>query len=266
MTETKKEKIQDEKKIKESPAGDFGVVLEDMLKAGVHFGHRVSSVYPKMKPYIYGVRNNIHIINLEESAKKFNEALQYIEKLVSKGGNLLVVGTKIQIKDLSKSFAEECGLSYVSERWIGGTFTNFGTIKKRVEYFKELEKEKKEGGLEKYKKKERIKIEKEFEKLKAKFTGIKNLEKLPDAIFVLDVKKDVLAVREALAKGIKVVGIVDTNVDPSLIDYPIPANDDAVSSIKYILEKTKEVVLKSKPKEDVKEVVLKTEPKEVSKV
>ncbi|MCK5044772.1 30S ribosomal protein S2 [Candidatus Parcubacteria bacterium] len=225
---------------------DFGIDLDEMLKAGVHFGHRASQIHPKMKPYIYGTRSAVHIISLEATAEKFEEALRFIEKLIADEKNLILVGTKIQIKNLAKGFAEECGFSYVTERWIGGTFTNFETIKKRVEYFKDLEKKKAEGGLEKYKKKEKIKIDKELQKLKTKFGGIKDLEKLPNAIFVLDVKKDILAVKEAKIKGVKVIGIIDTNVDPGLVDYPIPANDDALSSIKYILEKAKEIVLKAK--------------------
>jgi len=137
-------------------------------------------------------------------------------------------------------------LPYVAERWLGGTFTNFEVIKKRIEYFKDLEKKKTEGELEKYPKTEKAKIDRQLRNLELKFGGIKNLEKLPDAIFVLDMKKDAAAVKEAKMKGIKVIGIADTNVDPTLADFPIPANDDAISSVKYILDKVKEVILKTK--------------------
>jgi len=235
MIETK-EKI---KKIKEV---DFKLDTEEMAQAGVHFGHRTSRVHPKMKPYLYGVRNTVHIIDLEKTKEKFEEALKFIQELISENKILLLVGTKIQVKDLVKEIAKDCGLPYVNERWLGGTFTNFETLKKRIEYFKDLEKKKAEGELEKYTKKERAKIDQELRDLERKFGGIRDLEKLPDAIFVIDMKKDDLAVKEAKMKGVKVIGISDTNVDPTLADYPIPANDDAISSVKYILEKVKEVI------------------------
>jgi len=232
MTETKENKID--------------LNLEEMAKAGLHFGHRTSRIHPKMRPYLYGVRNTVHIIDLEKTAEKLKEALKFVETLVSEGKTLLLVGTKIQVKDLVKSAATECVLPYVAERWLGGTFTNFETIKKRIEYFKDLEKKKTEGELEKYTKKERAEIDKELKDLELKFGGIKNLEKLPEAIFVIDMKKDILSVKEARMKGIKVIAISDTNCDPTLADYPIPANDDARSSVKYVLDKVKEAILKAK--------------------
>jgi len=217
-----------------------------MAEAGLHFGHRASRVHPRIKPYLYGVRNTVHIIDLEKTAERFKEALEFIRKLISENKTLLLVGTKIQIKDLVKDIAKDCDLPYINERWLGGTFTNFKTIKKRIEYFKDLEAKKKKGELEKYTKKERAEIDKELRNLEIKFGGIKELEGLPEAIFVLDMKKDALAVKEAGRKGIKIIGIADTNVDPTLADYPIPANDDAISSVKYILDKVKGVILKAK--------------------
>jgi len=201
-----------------------------------------------MKPYLQGVKNTIHIIDLEKTTEKFTEALKFIQEISSKGEIILLVGTKIQIKDLIENTAKECGLPYVNQRWLGGTFTNFEIIKKRIEYFKGLEEKKEKGELEKYTKKERMKIDQELENLKMKFEGIKNLSRLPDAVFVCDMKKDELVIKEAKRKGIKAIGICDTNVDPTLADYPIPANDDAISSVKYILGKVKEVVVKAKPK------------------
>jgi small subunit ribosomal protein S2 len=227
---------------------DFNLDLDEMQKAGLHFGHRTSNVHPKMMPYLQGVRNTVHLVNLEKTAEKLAEALKFIQNLVSEGKVLLLVGTKIQVKNLVKETATECGLPYVSERWLGGTFTNFGAIKKRIEYFKNLEKQRDAGELEKYTKKERNKINQELGKLEIKFGGIKNLEKLPDAIFVLDMKKDFLTTKEARETGVKVIGVSDTNIDPTLADFPIPANDDAISSVKYILDKIKEVILKAKPK------------------
>lgn len=228
---------------------EFNLNLEEMAKAGLHFGHRTSKIHPKMMPYLEGVRNTVHIIDVEKTKEKFNEALRFIQQLISENKILLLVGTKIQIKDLVKEIAVECGLPYVNERWLGGTFTNFGVLTKRVEYLKELEQ--KLGDLEtmeKYTKKEKAQMNEELRELKLKFDGIKNLERIPDAIFLFDMKKDNLAVKEARVKGVKVVAISDTNTDPTLADYPIPANDDAISSLKYIAEKVKEAILKAKSK------------------
>ena len=222
--------------------------VEEMQTAGLHFGHRVSRLHPKMKPFVSGIKNNVHIIDLEKTSEEFKKALTFISKMVADGKTILFVGTKIQVKQFVKSNAETSGMPYVIERWLGGTFTNFETIAKRVAYFKELESKKASGELEKYTKKERAKIDQELRELESKFSGIKNLEKLPDAIFVVGMEKDILAVKEAQKKEIKVVAIIDTNIDPTQADYPIPANDDAISSVKYILEKVKEVILKAKPK------------------
>jgi len=223
-------------------AEKFDINTEEMAKAGLQFGHRTSRVHPQMKPYIFGAKNTIHLIDLEKSAEKLREALDFIKKIISEKKTLLLIGTKIQIKDLVKQTAQECQLPYVNERWLGGTITNFETIKKRITYFKDLENKKKMGELAKYTKKERAKIDKELKDLEVKFEGIKNLEKIPEVIFVLDMKKDELAVKEAKKKGVSVIGIADTNINPKLADYPIPANDDAISSVKYILERVKEVI------------------------
>lgn len=237
---------------------EFNINPEEMARAGLHLGHRTFRVHPKMEPYLAGIRNTIHIIDLEKTAEKLKEALKFIQEIIREGKVLLVIGTKIQIKDLVKDFAKECNLPYVAERWLGGTFTNFETIRKRIEYFKDLEKKKREGELEKYTKKERAKIDEILKELEIKFGGIKNLEKLPEVILVLDMKKDELAVKEAKMKGVKIIGIAHTNTDPTLADFPIPANDDAISSMKYILDKMKEAILKVKgeikiKKEETKE-------------
>lgn len=234
-------------KTEEIGKDDFGINVEEMTQAGLNFGHRTSKTNPKMKPYIESVKNTIHIIDLNRTAEKLKEAFQFIKTIISENKILLLVGTKIQIKELVKNTAVECGLPYVNERWLGGTLTNFNTIKKRIDYFKDLQAKREKGELEKYTKKERAKIDKELRDLGVKFGGIKNLEKLPDAVFILDIRKDDTAVREARRKNIIIIGISDTNTDPSLVDYPIPANDDAISSVKYILEKVKEVILKNKP-------------------
>ena len=234
--------------VEEKEKEDFKIDTEEMARLGVHFGHRTSRINPKIQPYLFGVRNTVHIIDLEKTREKLIEALEFIQKLVSEDKILLLVGTKIQVKDLVKKTAEECKLPYVNERWLGGTFTNFGTILKRIEHFKDLEKKKATGELEKYTKKEKAKFDQELQDLEKKFGGIKDLTRLPDAVFVCDMIKDKLAVKEARMKGIKVIGICDTNTDPTLADLPIPANDDAISSVKYILEKVKETIINQRSK------------------
>ncbi len=216
-------------------------ITQEMIVAGLHFGHKTSKTHPKMKPYIAGVRNTVHMFDLAKTKDKLQKAQEYIQSLRAEGKTLLLVGTKIQIKNLVKETAMACGLPYVSDRWIGGTFTNFGTIAKRTEYFRGLEKKKEAGELEKYTKKEQLGIAEEMKNLELRFGGIKNLAKLPDAIFICDLDKNQLALREAKDKGIPVVAIVDTDIDPTLVDYVIPANDDAQSSVRYILNKLQEL-------------------------
>ncbi|HOK00670.1 MAG TPA: 30S ribosomal protein S2 [Candidatus Pacearchaeota archaeon] len=225
---------------------DLKLNTEKMIEAGLIFGHKKSKTHPKMKKYISGVKNDIHIFDIEKTSEKLKEALNFIYELVSNNKTILFVGTKIQIKDILKDFANEVNCPYINERWCGGTFTNFEIVRKRIEYFKNLELKKEKGELEKYTKKEQMKLDKKIKELEKKFGGIKNLEKLPDAIFILDIKKDYTALLEAKKKGIPVIAIVDTNVNPDLVNYPIPANDDAISSIKYILDVVKEVILKAK--------------------
>ena len=220
--------------------------LQEMETSGLHFGHRVSRLHPKMKPFVSGVKNNVHTIDLEKTSKEFDKALKFVAKLASEGKTMLFVGTKIQMKQMVKANAEASNMPYVIERWLGGTFTNFETILKRVQYFKELENKKATGELEKYTKKERSLFDKELEILRKKFEGVKHMTRLPDAVFILDVKKDITCAHEARKKGIKIVGVVDTNIDPALADFPIPANDDAISSISYILEKVSETINNNK--------------------
>ena len=244
---------------KEKGKIDFGISAEEMVKAGLHFGHKSSKIHPKMEPYLYGVRNGIHIIDLEKTKEKLGEALKFIKELISENKVLLVVGTKVQAKKLVEDFAKECGLLYVSERWLGGTFTNFGVIKKRINHFKDLEDKKTKGELEKYTKKERGKIDLELRGFERKFGGIRDMEKLPDAVFVLSIEKDNLVIKEAREKNVKVIAVSDSNTDPTVADYPIPANDDALSSTRYILDKTKEVILKAKSEAKTKKKETKEE-------
>ena len=217
-----------------------------MTEAGVNLGHKVSKLHPKMKPYVSGIKNNVHIFDLEKTTKELEKALAFISKIVSEGKTIVFVGTKIQLKGIVQLAAEECGVPYVTERWLGGTFTNFETIQKRVTYFKDLEKKRESGELEKYTKRERLDFDREIAKLKVKFEGVRSMSKLPDAVFIFGIDKDITCAREAKRKGIKIVAIVDTNVNPDIVDYPIPANDDAISAVGYIIEKVKETIISSK--------------------
>jgi small subunit ribosomal protein S2 len=227
---------------------NFNLNVEEMTKAGLQFGHKKAKIHPKMKPYLFGVRNTIYLIDLAKTQDKFEAALRYVEGLTAEGKSMILVGTKTQFKKMVKDAATEMGLPYVNERWLGGTFTNFKIIKKRLDYFKELERKKAAGEFDKYTKKEQAEIGKQIKDLAKKLGGIKNLDKMPDAIFIVDMKKDKLAVKEAKMNNIKVVGITDVNIDPEAADFPIIANDDSISSVKYILDKLKEVVVASKPK------------------
>jgi len=234
------------KEIKKELEPAVSVSIDEMLSCGLGVGHTVSRLHPKMKSYVSGVKNNTNIFDLEKTAKELNKALKFISNLISDNKKIVFVGTKIQMKDLIKKAAEYCDVPYVTERWLGGTFTNFETISKRVEYFKEMEKKKQTGEFEKYTKKERLKIGKELELLRTKFDGIRNMLKLPEVVFIADLKKDITCAREAKRKGIFIVAIADTNVDPTIADYYIPANDDAISSVKYILDKISETVKNAK--------------------
>ena len=211
-----------------------------MFEAGVHFGHKKSNWNPKMTPYIYGLRNNIYIIDLEKTAEELAKALEFMKKIKESKGKILFVETRSQSQLLAEQTAKNCNMPYIISRWIGGLLTNFRTIRKRVEYFMDLEKKKSDGELKKYTKKEQQDFDEEIEKLKKKFEGIKNLDKLPDAVFVLSVKTQMTAIKEAKKKNIAVVGLVDTDSDPTLIDYPIPSNDESTSALKFILEQVEE--------------------------
>ncbi len=211
------------------------ISLLELLKSGAHFGHTTSRWNPKMKPYIFTVRNNIHILDLEKTKKALTKATQFATDTVSKGGSILFVGTKRQSRDIVKKAAESCGMPYINVRWLGGTFTNFRTIQRTIRKLEKLEGLKAAGELEtKYTKKERLLIEREIEKLKKLFEGIQGMKKLPDVIFVTDVKHEDIPVKEAQKSNVKIIGVVDTNSNPDGIDFPIPANDDATKAIELI--------------------------------
>ena len=211
--------------------------MKQMLEAGVHFGHQTRRWNPKMKPYIFGARNGIHIIDLQKTVKLFDKAYGFIVKTVADGYSVLFVGTKKQAHDSVTEESERCGMFYVVNRWLGGTLTNFQTIRKSINRLKELEAMKREGTLSRYTKKEALQMEKEMVKLEKNLGGIKNMDDIPGAVFVVDPKKEHIAVREARKLGIPVVAIADTNCDPDEIDYIIPGNDDAIRAIRLVCSK-----------------------------
>jgi len=211
--------------------------MKQMLEAGVHFGHQTRRWNPKMKPYIFGARNGIHIIDLQKTVKLFDKAYGFIVKTVADGYSVLFVGTKKQAHDSVTEESERCGMFYVVNRWLGGTLTNFQTIRKSINRLKELETMKREGTLSRYTKKEALQMEKEMVKLEKNLGGIKNMDDIPGAVFVVDPKKEHIAVREARKLGIPVVAIADTNCDPDEIDYIIPGNDDAIRAIRLVCSK-----------------------------
>lgn len=224
--------------------------MQKLFEAGAHFGHQTQRWNPKMAPYIFTQKNKVHIIDLAQTVGKLEEAKKFIESVVKSEGKILFVGTKKQAQGIVKEEAEKCGMPYVSERWLGGMLTNFTTIASRTKYLKDLERKVEEGtGMTK---KEKLKAEQEIGKLRANLGGILDITKVPDVLFVIDVQKEMTAVKEAQKMGMPIVAIVDTNVDPGLVDYPIPANDDAVKAIKmicgYISDAIKAVPAKEAPK------------------
>lgn len=211
--------------------------MKELLESGVHFGHQTKRWNPKMKPYIFGSRNGIHIIDLQKTVKLFNGIHDYIVRTVADGYPVLFVGTKKQAHDSILEESERCGMFYVVNRWLGGTLTNFQTIKKSIARLKELEKMMEDGSINRYTKKEALKMDRERIKLEKNLGGIKNMDELPGAVFIVDPKREHIAVREVKKMGIPVVAITDTNCDPDDIDYIIPGNDDAIRSIRLICSK-----------------------------
>lgn len=205
-----------------------------LLKAGAHFGHKLSKRHPKMEPYIFMNKGGFHIINLEQTQTKLQEALDFTKKVVSNGGTILFLGTKKQAQPIVEKYAKACNMPYVTERWLGGTFTNFGEISRMIRKLTDLKKRKALGQLEKYTKKEKLEFDKQIEKLDRMVGGVENMSKIPEAIFVIDIKNEKTAVSESIKKDISIVAMVDTNVNPELINYPVPINDDAVKSIEIV--------------------------------
>ena len=221
------------------------ISMKQLLEAGVHFGHQTRRWNPKMAPYIYTERNGIYIIDLQQSVGMVDDAYNAIADIVANGGNILFVGTKKQAQDAIKTEAERCGQFYVNERWLGGMLTNFKTIQSRIGRLKEIEAMEADGTFDVLPKKEVIKLRKEMAKLQKNLGGIKEMKKLPDAIFVVDPKKERICVQEAHALGITLIGIADTNCDPEELDYVIPGNDDAIRAVKLIVSKMADAVIEA---------------------
>ena len=230
------------------------ISMKQLLEAGVHFGHQTRRWNPKMAPYIYTERNGIHIIDLQTSVGKVDEAYQAVSQIVSAGGTVLFVGTKKQAQDAVKTEAERCGMFYVNERWLGGMLTNFKTIQSRIERLKAIEKMSEDGTFDVLPKKEVIALKKEWEKLEKNLGGIKGMTQIPDAIFVVDPKKERICVQEAHALGITLIGMADTNCDPEELDFVIPGNDDAIRAVKLIVSKMADAVIEANQGEAVDEV------------
>ena len=220
--------------------------IEEMLKAGMHFGHRTSRWHPKMEPFIFTQRNGVYIIDLIKSREMLEVALEFIKKFASEGKSILFVGTKMQAKNSIKKLSQETSMPYVSEKWMGGCLTNFSVIKKLIKKYNDLISDKNAGKLNKYTKKERLDFDRELEKLEMKVGGLVNMTKLPDALFVWDIKTEKTAVTEAGKKNIPIIAVCDTNTNPEGINYVIPANDDASKTIKLILNTVKETIEEGK--------------------
>ena len=228
---------QDEVKVNDDSLEEGVITMKQLLEAGVHFGHQSSQWNPAMKEYIYGSRNGIHIIDLQKTLKSFLKAYDFIKKIVSDGGEILFVGTKKQAQEIIGEEALKCDMPFVNSRWLGGTLTNFNTIRSRVDYLIQLKKLKDDGEMDNLPKKEQITLNREMEKLEYLLNGILNMKKMPTAMFVVDTRKEEIAIKEAKKIGIPIVGIVDTNSNPSDADYVIPSNDDAIRAVKLCVEK-----------------------------
>jgi small subunit ribosomal protein S2 len=221
------------------------ISMKQLLEAGVHFGHQTRRWNPKMAEYIYTERNGIYIIDLQKSVGKVDDAYYAIKNVVAEGGKILFVGTKKQAQDSVKSEAERCGMYYVNERWLGGMLTNFKTIQSRIARLKKIETMSQDGTFEVLPKKEVIELKKEWDKLEKNLGGIKNMKGIPDAIFIVDPKKERICVQEAHVLGIPLIGIADTNCDPEELDFVIPGNDDAIRAVKLIVAKMADAVIEA---------------------
>ena len=239
------------------------VTMKELLEAGVHFGHQTKRWNPKMKPYIFGARNGIYIIDLQKTVRLFKNAYSFVRECAQAGETILFVGTKKQAQDAIGEEATRCGMYYVNQRWLGGMLTNFATVKQSIDRLKRLDAMFADGTVEVYTKKEALQLEKEREKLEKTLGGIKGMGKVPGALFVVDPKNETIAISEAKKLGIPVVAVVDTNCDPDPIDYVIPGNDDAIRAIRLLTSKMADAVLEGAQTRDAR---LQTGEEEVAAV
>ncbi len=230
----------------------IGIGIKELLEAGVHFGHQTRRWNPKMKPYIFDARNGIHIIDLSQTVKQLDTACEFLANLVRKGGQVLFVGTKKQAQEAVKEAAKVCGQHYVTERWLGGTLTNFNTVRRSLGRLKQIEKMDADGSINQYVKQEQSMLRREAARLVKNLDGIRNMEKHPEAMFVIDIKREHNAVAEARRLKVPIVAIVDTNCDPDLVEYPSAGNDDAIRSVRLILSTVVQVVSKARAEYDAK--------------
>jgi small subunit ribosomal protein S2 len=222
------------------------LTMKELLEAGVHFGHQTKRWNPKMQKYIFGERNGIYIIDLQKTLKKFREAYGAVRDLAAGGGTVLFIGTKKQAQDTVFDEANRCAMFYVNQRWLGGTLTNFETIRKSIARLKKIEEMKEAGEYERLPKKEALELDRERQKLEKALIGIKAMEQLPSAVFIIDPRKEKIAVAEAQRLGIPIVAIVDTNCDPTGIDYPVPGNDDAIRAVRLITSRIADAILEGR--------------------
>ena len=242
------------------------VSMKALLESGVHFGHRTNKWNPKMRPYIFTERNGIHIIDLQQTVKLLDDAFNKIRDTVAAGGSILFVGTKRQAQETIQEEAERCGMPYVNQRWLGGTLTNWVTIQQRIVELTRLEKMFETSEINQLTKKEGLLIQREINRLQTRLSGVRNMKTLPDLLFVIDIEREDTAVREANSKGIPVIALVDTNCNPSEIDYVIPSNDDAIRAIKLLVGRMADAVIEGKMmrKDEEEEVVIET-PSKISR-
>lgn len=231
---------------------------QQFIEAGVQFGHKKSSVNSGMLPYIYCVRNNIHIIDITKTKEMLDVALDFIKKLSKEGKVILFVGTKLPVRDIVKKIAKDTGMPYIVNRWYGGTLTNWDTISERIVYLNNLREKKKSEEWKKYPKHERMGMVKEIKKLEKFFGGIEKMKKLPDALFVVDAHTNNISILEARKKGIPSIGIIDTNINPKMVNFAIPGNDDSISSVEFLLSKVKDAILKNQKNKKLKTTIKKT--------
>lgn len=233
------------------------VSMKALLESGVHFGHRTNKWNPKMRPYIFTERNGIHIIDLQQTVKLLDDAFNKVRDTVAAGGSILFVGTKRQAQETIQDEAERCGMPYVNQRWLGGTLTNWVTIQQRIVELTRLEKLFETGEINLLTKKEGLLIQREITRLQTRLSGVRNMKSLPDLLFIIDIEREDTAVREANSKGIPVIALVDTNCNPSDIDYVIPSNDDAIRAIKLLVGRMADAVIEGKMmRKDVEEEVV----------